>query len=171
MKKLLFVPLTFALVVPLAICATHLTDRANAQGTATTSETLSPVAVLTRDWYRYLVEPNSITCQWQRKLQVILCQRRHKGWLRIENTEFEFLDVNVEEYTTTNGEDDYKAYNLFLNTDIGRIDVYDYDRDRDRAYADAAQFQTRLVKGGNPFLFFTFDSSAAMLLELYLCSA
>jgi hypothetical protein len=59
MKKLLFVPLTLALVAPLALCATNLTDTANAQGTATTSETLSPVPVLTKDWYRYTAKDGS----------------------------------------------------------------------------------------------------------------
>ena len=116
-----------------------------------------------------LVKPNSITCQWRKELQVILCQRHHRGWFGIENTEFEFLDANVEEYTTTNGEDDYEAYRLFLNTDIGRIDVYDYDRDLDRDYADAAQFQAQLVKSGNPFLFFTYENDLLKNLILFFC--
>lgn len=59
MKKLLFVPIALALVAPLAICATNLTDRANAQVPATPSETRSPVPGLTKDWYRYTAKDGS----------------------------------------------------------------------------------------------------------------
>jgi|ERR671933_2021576 hypothetical protein len=119
-----------------------------------------------------LIKPNSITCRWQRDLQVILCQRYHRGWFRPENTEFELRDANVEKYTATNGDDDYDAYRLFLNTDIGRIDVYDYDRDRNRADADAAQFQALLVRrSGNRFLFFTYADDRLKNLILFFCGA
>ncbi len=59
MKKLLFVPVALALVAPLSLCATNLTFRANAQVPATTSSTLSPVAVLTKDWYHYKASDGS----------------------------------------------------------------------------------------------------------------
>jgi hypothetical protein len=59
MKKLLFFPIALALVAPLALGATNLTDRANAQAPATTSETASPVSGLTKDWYRYTAKDGS----------------------------------------------------------------------------------------------------------------
>jgi hypothetical protein len=58
MKKLLFVPLTLALVAPLAICATNRTDRVNAQGRIAESETRSPETI-TKDWYRYTAKDGS----------------------------------------------------------------------------------------------------------------
>ena len=61
MKKLLFVSITLALVAPLAICATNLTDRVKAQVPTTTSETRSPEAGVTKDWYRYTATDGSYT--------------------------------------------------------------------------------------------------------------
>lgn len=59
MKKLLFVPVALALVAPLSLYTNNLTSRANAQVPTTTSSTLSPVALLTKDWYHYTAKDNS----------------------------------------------------------------------------------------------------------------
>jgi hypothetical protein len=59
MKKLLFVPVALALVAPLSLYTNNLTSRANAQVPATTSSTLSPVAVLTKDWHHYTAKDGS----------------------------------------------------------------------------------------------------------------
>jgi hypothetical protein len=59
MKNFLFVPVTFALVASLVLWTNNFTDKANAQGTATTSETLSPFANLTKNWYRYTAKDGS----------------------------------------------------------------------------------------------------------------
>jgi hypothetical protein len=59
MKKLLFVPVALALVAPLSLYTNNLTSRANAQAPTTTSSTLSPVALLTKDWYHYTAKDGS----------------------------------------------------------------------------------------------------------------
>lgn len=59
MKKLLFVPVALALVAPLSLYTNNLTDTANAQVPTMVSSTSEPVALLTKDWYRYTASDGS----------------------------------------------------------------------------------------------------------------
>lgn len=109
MKKLLFVPLALALIAPLSVCATNLTDRAAAQTPTTSSDTLPAFTDLTKDWYRYKAKDGSYTAlfpgqpketvQSDSSVEVVYVDRANNRTYLIRNGKFggQFNQNKIEE--------------------------------------------------------------------------
>lgn len=101
--------------------------------------------------YQFIFEPfylsgfgkvHVISCQ--RKSREVICQNQRVGIFgnSLEVIEFKLISPGVEDYPHSDGA---SSYRLYLETDIGKVDLEDYGGHFERANQDAARFKSLLT--------------------------